>query len=159
MISNWTKYFEVPASFSSFKPYVDPEQRQNGSTVKPQYNATAFNLILPKEHRYFRAKKYIHSYLHVGNSENLSLKHNFSQSLEMRYSGVKLYSQVPFAPRADAEKFEYLQSFKSLRIYLELNNSADYRISKSRISIYRSIENPFRFDFTSFSQSKNHFWR
>ena len=90
MTSNWTKYFQVPASFSSFKPYVDPEQRQNGSTVKPQYNAPAFNLILPKEHKYFGAKKYIHSYLHVGNSENLSLKHNFSQSLEMRYSGVKL---------------------------------------------------------------------
>ena len=57
-------------------------------TVKPRYKAPAFNIIPPIKHKNFGPKKYFHNYLHVGNSENLGLKHNFSQSLEMRYSGV-----------------------------------------------------------------------
>ena len=60
-------------------------------TVKPHYNAPAYNIIPPKEYINFGPKKYFHSYLYVGNSENLGLKHNFGQSLEMRYSGVQLY--------------------------------------------------------------------
>ena len=58
------------------------------NTMKLRYNAPAFNIIPPIEHKYFALKKYFHSYLYVGNSENLGLKHNFGQSLEMRYSGV-----------------------------------------------------------------------
>ena len=58
------------------------------STVKPRYNAPAFNIIPPIEQKYFGPKKYFHSYLNVGNKENLGLKHDFRQSLEMRYSGV-----------------------------------------------------------------------
>ena len=60
-------------------------------TVKPRYNAPAFNIIPLVEHISFGPEKYFHSYLHVGNSKNLSLKHNFSQSLEMCYSEVQLY--------------------------------------------------------------------
>ena len=58
------------------------------NTVKPRYNAPAFIIIPPIKHKNFDLKKYFHSYLHVGNSENLGLKHNFDQSLEMRDSGV-----------------------------------------------------------------------
>ena len=58
------------------------------TTVKPRYNAPAYNIIPPIEHKYFSPKKYFHGYLYIGNSENLGLKHNFGQSLEMRYSGV-----------------------------------------------------------------------
>ena len=54
------------------------------NTVKPRYNAPAFNIILLTEHNNFSFKKYFHSYSYVGNSENLGLKHNFTQSLEMR---------------------------------------------------------------------------
>ena len=59
--------------------------------MKPRYNAPAFNKIPPIKRKCFGPKKYFHSYLHVDNSENLGLEHNFSQSLEMRYSGVWLY--------------------------------------------------------------------
>ena len=58
------------------------------NTVKPRYNAPDFNIIPPIKYKCFGPKKYFHSYLYVGNSENLGLKHNFGQSLEMRYSGV-----------------------------------------------------------------------
>ena len=54
------------------------------NTVKPHYNAPAFNMILPVKHINFGPMKYFH----IGNSENLGLEHNFGQSLEMRYSGV-----------------------------------------------------------------------
>ena len=57
-------------------------------TVKLRYNAPAFNMILPIKYINFGPKKYLHYHLYIGNSENLGLKHNFSQSLEMRYSGV-----------------------------------------------------------------------
>ena len=66
---------------------VDREQ----ITVEPRYSAPAFNIILPIKHMNFSPKKHFHSYFHVGNSENLALKYNFGQSLEMRYSGVQLY--------------------------------------------------------------------
>ena len=46
-------------------------------TVKPPYNAPAYNVILGIEHINFSPKKYFHSYLYVGYSENLDLKHNF----------------------------------------------------------------------------------
>ena len=58
------------------------------NTVKPRYTAPAFYIIPPIEHINFGPKKPFHSYLYVGNSENLGIKHNFDQSLEMRYSGV-----------------------------------------------------------------------
>ena len=58
------------------------------STVKPRYSAPAFNMIPPIEHINLCPKKCFHSYLYVGNKENLGIKHNFDQSLEMRYSGV-----------------------------------------------------------------------
>ena len=58
------------------------------TTVKPRYNAPVFNINPLIEHKKFDPKKYFPSYLHIGNSENLGLKHNYSQSLEMRYSGV-----------------------------------------------------------------------
>ena len=59
--------------------------------MKPRYSAPAFNIILPIEHKKFDPKKYFHSYLYVGNSDNLGLEHNFDQSLEMCYCGVRLY--------------------------------------------------------------------
>ena len=59
--------------------------------MKPRYNAPAYNEIPPIEYVNFCPKKRFHSYLYVGNSENLGLVHNFDQSLEIRYSGVQLY--------------------------------------------------------------------
>ena len=38
----------------------------------------------PIEHIDFGPKKCFHSYLYIGNTENLSIKHNFDQSLEIR---------------------------------------------------------------------------
>ena len=58
------------------------------NTVKPRYNAPAFNIIPPIEHNNFGSMKYFYSYLFISNSKNLNLRHNFSQSLGMRYSGV-----------------------------------------------------------------------
>ena len=60
----------------------------NRTTVKPRYSAPAFNKIPPIEHINFSPKKYFHNYSHVGNSENLDLKHNFDQSLKIRYRRV-----------------------------------------------------------------------
>ena len=45
-------------------------------------------MILPIEYINFNFKKYFDNYLNVGNSENLDIKYDFDQSLEMRYSGV-----------------------------------------------------------------------
>ena len=59
-----------------------------GVTVKPRYSAPAFNII---EHTNFGLKKSIQSYLYVVNRENLDIKHNLNQSLEIRYSRVQLY--------------------------------------------------------------------
>ena len=58
------------------------------STVKPRYSAPAFNIIPPVEHTNFSLKKCFYSYLYVGNREYVSLEHNFSQSLKIRYGGV-----------------------------------------------------------------------
>ena len=44
----------------------------------------------------FGPKKCFHSYLHVGNSEIPGLKYKFSQSLEMRCSGVQLYDKMDY---------------------------------------------------------------
>ena len=60
----------------------------NLHTVKPRYNAPDFNIIPSIEHINFGSKKYFYSYFHIANSENLGLKHNFGQSLDMRYSEV-----------------------------------------------------------------------
>ena len=62
-----------------------------GSTVKPRYSAPAYNEFPPIQHTYFGPKEHFHSYFYVGNSENLGIKHNSYQSLEMRCSRVKLY--------------------------------------------------------------------
>ena len=61
------------------------------NTVIPRYGAPAFNKIPPIKLLNFSLKKYSYDYSYVGNSKNLSLKYNFDQSLEMRYSGVQLY--------------------------------------------------------------------
>ena len=61
------------------------------TTVKPRYNTPAYNEFPPIKHTNFGLKKYFNSNLYVGNSENLAIKHDFDQSLEMRYSGVQLY--------------------------------------------------------------------
>ena len=61
---------------------------QGRDTVKPRYNAPAFNKIPPIEHKYFSPKKYFHSYLYIGNNENLGIEYNFDESLEIRFSGV-----------------------------------------------------------------------
>ena len=50
------------------------------SSVKPRNSAPAFNII--------PLNKHFHSYLYVGNNENLDVEHYFEQSSEMRYSGV-----------------------------------------------------------------------
>ena len=55
---------------------------------EPRCNAPAFNKIPPVEYKNFDLMKLFHSYEHIGNSENLGLEHNISQSLEMHYSGV-----------------------------------------------------------------------
>ena len=48
--------------------------------MKPRYN------IIPLiEYTNSGSKKYFDSYLHVGNKETLGIKHNFDQSLELRY--------------------------------------------------------------------------
>ena len=57
-------------------------------TLKSRYSAPAFNIILPTEHINFGPKKHFHSYLYVGNNQNLHIKHSFDQS---RYSWVSLY--------------------------------------------------------------------
>ena len=59
--------------------------------MKPCYSALAFNIILPKEHKNFVFKQHSYSYLYVGNNKNFNIEHNFDQSLEMRFSGIKLY--------------------------------------------------------------------
>ena len=51
--------------------------------VKPRYSA-----IPPIEHTNFGLKKYFHDCSYVGNKENLRKE----QSIEMRYSGVLLYT-------------------------------------------------------------------
>ena len=61
---------------------------KEGDTEKPRYNAPAFNIILPIKHIVLGPKKHFHSYLYVGNSENLDKKHNLDQSFEIRYCGV-----------------------------------------------------------------------
>ena len=53
-------------------------------TVKPRYSAPTYNIIPLIVHTKFGLKKCFHNYLYVGNSENLSLEHNFGQFLEMR---------------------------------------------------------------------------
>ena len=60
-------------------------------TVKPRYSSPAFYMIPPIKQINFGLKKHFHSYLYIGNNENLSLKHSLGQSLEMPNSGVKLY--------------------------------------------------------------------
>ena len=62
------------------------------STVIPE-NKTPLKRTRLKHNSANRAynfffKKYFHSYLYVGNSENLGLEYNFNQSLEMRYCRV-----------------------------------------------------------------------
>ena len=71
---------------------TDPQKKCHDAsyTVKPRYSAPAYNEIPPIEHINFGSKKCFHSYLYVGNSENLDLEYNFDQSLEMRYIGVRL---------------------------------------------------------------------
>ena len=54
------------------------------NTVKPHYSTPAYNKFPPIEHNNFGPKKHVHSYLYVGNSENLGIEHNFNQSHEMR---------------------------------------------------------------------------
>ena len=68
--------------------FLVTQNKSNQLPVKPRYNAPALNIIPPIEYLNFSPKKYFYSFLYVGNSENLSLAHNFVQSLEMRYSGV-----------------------------------------------------------------------
>ena len=59
-------------------------------TVQPRYSAPAFNIVPQIEDINFGPKKHFHSYVYIGKSENLDIKHNFDQSLEMRYSGPVL---------------------------------------------------------------------
>ena len=68
--------------------YEPTRGRSTLCTVKPRYDAPAFNIIPPIKYINVGVKKYSDIYLHIGNSENLGLKHNFGQSPEMRYSGV-----------------------------------------------------------------------
>ena len=62
--------------------------------MKPRYSAPAFNIIPPIKHANFSPKRYFHSYSYVGNNENFSIEYNFDHSLEMRYSGVKVYIEA-----------------------------------------------------------------
>ena len=76
-----------PPKLTSFRGITDKEIGDDlKDTVNRRYNAPAFNIISLKEH--LNPKKYFYSYLHVGNSQNLGLKHNFGQLLEMRNKGV-----------------------------------------------------------------------
>ena len=50
-------------------------------TVKPRYSASAYNIIPPIEYINFGPKKCFHSYLYIGNRENLAIEYNFDQSL------------------------------------------------------------------------------
>ena len=84
--------YPVTTVFEHFFPVTDELIYFKGTfllrTVKPHYSAPAFNIIPPIKHTKFGPEKYFHSYLFVGNKENLGIKHNFDQSLEIRYSGV-----------------------------------------------------------------------
>ena len=62
--------------------------------MKPRYSAPVYNEFPPIKHANFGPKKHFHIYFYIGYSENLGLEHNFDQSLEMRYIGVQLYSQM-----------------------------------------------------------------
>ena len=62
--------------------------KTDNDTVKPRYSAPAYNIILPMKHKNFGPKKYFHSYLYIGNRENLDIEHNFDQSLDKRHNGV-----------------------------------------------------------------------
>ena len=64
------------------------ENKVKISTVKPRYSAPAFDIIPTIKHKNFSLKKHFHSYLYVGNNENLGIEHNFDKSLEIRYTGV-----------------------------------------------------------------------
>ena len=57
--------------------YEPTRGRSTLCTVKPRYDAPAFNIIPLIKNKYFGPKKYFHSYLHVCNSENFSLKLDF----------------------------------------------------------------------------------
>ena len=62
--------------------------------MKPRYSAPVYNEFPPIKHANFGPRKHFHIYFFIGYSENLGLEHNFDQSLEMRYIGVQLYSQM-----------------------------------------------------------------
>ena len=70
-------------SSTSFSSSPSPTRRcwQTASSSAPEKTASAPDI----DSDFFSA---IHNYLHVGDSENLGLKHNFGQYLEMRCSGV-----------------------------------------------------------------------
>ena len=61
------------------------------NTVKPRYSAPALNIIPPIEYTNFSSNKCLHSYLYIGDKQNLGIKNDIDQSIEIRYSGVKLY--------------------------------------------------------------------
>ena len=66
--------------------FIDRARGRIIATVKPRCSAPAFNIIPLIKHTNFDSKKCFHNYLYV--RENLGIKHNFYQSLEIRYSGV-----------------------------------------------------------------------
>ena len=43
-------------------------------TVKPRYNAPAFNIILPRNYINFGSKKYLYNYLYISNNEKPRFK-------------------------------------------------------------------------------------
>ena len=70
--------------------YGGREKLEEILNVKPRYSVTAFNIFPPIEHMNIYPKKCFQSYLYVGTRKNLSIEHDFDQSLEIRYSGVYL---------------------------------------------------------------------
>ena len=77
----WSPFYRVKRTTESPK--------MNFEYVSISYNTMKRAITQPPiEHEYFGPKKVLHSYLRVGNNGNLDLKHNFGQSLKMRYSGV-----------------------------------------------------------------------
>ena len=64
------------------------EKKTRRNTVKPRYSAPAYIEFPAIEHMCFGLKKCFHNYSYIGNSENLSIEHNLSQSLEIHHSGI-----------------------------------------------------------------------
>lgn len=83
----------------------------------------------------FGPKKYFHSYFHIGNSENLSLKYNFGQSLEMRYSGVSLYLiKLRIGDPTKSEKKAVRETYSCvIRFLAMINNTGQKGLHIARV--------------------------